>query len=168
MIGRLVDKLVFAVVFLLALQLPLLVDHYHQYLSGWYKATQSQVDGYEATAKAHLFANAAAMIEQHLNNAEPSVRADAKQKQQRIQQLKELKNGMATFKEGHLLEKIWFMFQPDRIQWLSDVVQNFKVGIPLNASGLLFSLVLALILNFVVLLPFRLFGFGRRSQKQLA
>lgn len=168
MIGRLIDKLVFALALLVALQIPLLVDHYHQYLSGLYKATQWQVEGYEATAKANQFVDAKAMIEQHLRNTEPSVRADAEQKQKTIQELNELSSGIATFTHGSLLEKIWFMFQPARIQLLKDVVQNFKVGIPLSASGLLFSLVLAFILNFVILLPFWILGFGRRSHKQLA
>ena len=56
MIGRLLDKLVFGVALIVALQMPLLVDHYHQYLSGWYKATQSQVDGYaEHYSKANAY-----------------------------------------------------------------------------------------------------------------
>ena len=156
MIGRLFDKLVFAVALIAALQVPLLVDHYHQYLSGWYKAIQSQVDGYETTAKAHQFADAKAMIDNHLKNPEPSVRADAEQKLQTISLLSELRLGMETFSSGTLFGKIGFMLHPDRIHLLKDVVQNFKPGIPLHASGLAFAVIGALVLNFLIMLPFRL------------
>jgi uncharacterized protein (DUF58 family) len=56
------------------------------------------------------------------------------------------------------------MLHPDRIQLLKDVVQNFKPGIPLNASGLAFAVLFALLLNVLVMLPFRFFG--RRRVKQ--
>ena len=164
MIGRLLDKLVFGVALIVELQMPLLVDHYHQYLSGWYKATQWQVDGYEATAKTHQFANAQAMIENHLKNPEPSVRTDAEQKLATVELLADLSVGMDTFATGNLLEKMLFMLHPNRIQVLKDVVQNFKPGIPLNASGLVFALVVALLLNFLLMLPFRVFGRKRVKQ----
>ncbi len=165
MIGRLVDKLVFGAALILSLQMPLLVDYYHQYLSGWYKATQLQVDGYAATAKTHQFADVQAMINAHLNNAEPSVRTDAEQKLATVHLLAELSAGMDTFATGNLLEKMLFMLHPDRIQLLKDVVQNFKVGIPLNVSGLLFAVVFALLLNVLIMLPFRLMRSGRRVEQ---
>lgn len=114
MIGRLIDKLIFGVALLFSLQMPLLVDHYHQYLAGWYKATKWQVDGYQATAKAHEYADANAMITHHLNNAEPSVRADAQQKLATIELLAQLNTGIQTFTNGHLLEKMMFMLHPPK------------------------------------------------------
>ena len=165
MIGRLIDKLVFGVALIVSLQIPLLVDYYHQYLSGWYKATELQVDGYAATAKPHQFADVQAMINAHLNNAEPSVRTDAEQKLATVHLLAELTAGMDTFATGNLLEKMLFMLHPDRIQLLKDVVQNFKVGIPLNVSGLLFAVVFALLLNVLIMLPFGLMRSGRRVEQ---
>ncbi|MBU2394175.1 MAG: DUF2937 family protein, partial [Gammaproteobacteria bacterium] len=115
MMGRLLDKLVFGAALILALQMPLLVDHYHQYLSGLYSATQWQVDGYEATAKAHQFADVNSMIDNHLKNAEPSVRTDAEQKRHTVELLQELTSGMDIFAHGNLLEKMIFMLHPDRV-----------------------------------------------------
>lgn len=156
MIARLLDKLVFGAALLVALQLPLLVDHYHQYLSGWYKATQWQVEGYQATAKEHGFVDLQAMITKHLNNSEPSVRTDAEQKQRTVQLLAELSRGLSQFDHGYLPEKVLFMLHPDRIHLLKDVVQNFKVGIPLNPADLAFAVLIALLLNILITLPFRL------------
>ncbi|MDR7122989.1 DUF2937 family protein [Rheinheimera soli] len=165
MIGRLLDKLVFGAALIFALQMPLLVDHYHQYLSGLYSATKWQVDGYEATAKAHQFADVNSMIDNHLKNAEPSVRTDAEQKLQTVELLQELTSGMEIFAHGNLLEKMVFMLHPDRVHVVKEVLQNFKVGIPLNASGLLFAVVLALLLNMLIMLPFRLMRSDRRADQ---
>lgn len=166
MIGRLLDKLVFAAALLVSLQIPLFVDHYHQYLSGLYKATQWQVEGYAETAKAHEFADVQSMIATHLKNAEPSVRADAEQKMATVDRLAELTTGMDTFAHGNLLEKMLFILHPERIHVVKDVAQNFKAGIPLNPSGLIFAVVLALLLNSLIMLPFRLMRSGRRVEQR--
>ena len=63
---------------------------------------------------------------------------------------------METFSSGTLFGKIGFMLHPDRIHQLKDVVQNFKPGIPLHISGLAFAVIGALVLNFLIMLPFRL------------
>lgn len=167
MILRIVDKLIFGAALLLALQMPLLADHYHQYLSGLYKATKWQVDGFETTAKANEFADVKAMIDNHLQNSEPSVRDDARQKLATVDLLAELTQGMAVFEHGYLVEKILFMLHPDRIEALKDVAQNFKPGIPLTFSGLGFGAVLALIVNMLLMLPFTLFSRGAKSRRSV-
>ncbi|WP_419572002.1 DUF2937 family protein [Rheinheimera sp.] len=161
MIKRLLDKLVFGAALLLSLQLPLLAEHYHQYLAGFYQATQLQVDGYSATAKAHQFADLDAMIAQHLQNPEPSVRDDARQKQATVDLLQELQAGIYTFEQGYLPEKLWFMLQPKRLPQLQAVVKNFTPGIPLTGEALLFAVLCALLLNLLLMWPF--YAFGRQK-----
>lgn len=93
MIVNLFDKLIFACAFIVSLQLPQLSDHYQQHLAGLYHATKWQVDGYAKTAKQYNFSSTQAMINRHLANTEPSVRADANQKQQTLLQFADLKKG---------------------------------------------------------------------------
>jgi hypothetical protein len=64
LIARLIDKLVFGFILVIALQLPQLADHYQQFLSGLYESTRWQVEGYEATAKEYHYADVDAMIAQ--------------------------------------------------------------------------------------------------------
>ncbi|WP_337881314.1 DUF2937 family protein [Rheinheimera sp.] len=165
MISRFIDKLVFAATLLLALQLPLFAEHYHQYLSGFYQATKQQVDGFEATAKAHQFADLNAMIARHLNNSEASVRADARQKQATVELLHELSAGIDIFANGYLPEKLLFMLQPKRLPQLRVVLSNFTPGIPLSAEGLLFGLIVGLLLNLLLMWPF--YVLGRKTAARL-
>ncbi|WP_299196183.1 DUF2937 family protein [uncultured Amphritea sp.] len=153
MIGRLLDKLVFGVALLLALQIPQLADHYQQYLSGWYESTRWQVEGYEATARQFGYPNIRAMIEQHQRNSEPSVRADAQQKLATLDLYNELQQGMAVFANGNLLTKSVYMFNPARYHYLEDTLDNFKPGIPLTVEGLAFGVIMGLLLNIIITQP---------------
>lgn len=157
MIVNMFDKLIFACAFIIALQLPQLSDHYQQHLAGLHHATKWQVDGYADTAKQYKFSSTQAMINRHLENTEPSVRADAEQKQQTLMLFADLNQGMKLFEQGNLVQKLLYIFSPDRFERLQNTLNNFKLGIPLTTSALLFALILAIILNQLVMLPYTLY-----------
>ena len=157
MIVNILDKLIFACAFIISLQLPQLSDHYQQHLAGLYHATKWQVDGYANTAKQYKFSSTQAMINRHLENTEPSVRADAEQKQQTLMLFADLNQGMKLFEQGNLVQKLLYIFSPDRFERLQNTLNNFKLGIPLTASAVLFALVLAILLNQLLMLPHTLY-----------
>ncbi|MGI2189926.1 DUF2937 family protein [Shewanella baltica] len=165
MIGRLIDKLVFGLILVIALQLPQLADHYQQFLAGLYASTQWQVEGYEATAKEYHYADAEAMIARHQQNEEPSVRADAEQKVLTLALYKELTQGLAMFNTGNLFEKTAYMFNPVRFDYLEKTVSNFKPGIPLTTSGIGFGVVVALVVHYLGSIPFILWARRRKRQR---
>lgn len=167
MVGRIVDKLLFGIMLIAALQVPLLADHYQQYLAGLSEATQWQVNGYENTARQYGYPDVNAMIEQHLANTEASVRADALQKQATLSQYEDLKSGMIVFEHGTLIEKSVYMFAPARFDWLEKTLVHFKPGIPLSLNGLMFGVMLGLAANILLTLPFTLL-FRRRRRSTLA
>ena len=74
---RVVDKIVFATLFVAALQVPILADHYRQYLSGYYDATREEVSAMSALATQHGYASVGAMLNALRQNSEAVVRADA-------------------------------------------------------------------------------------------
>ena len=162
MIVNMIDKLIFACAFIIALQLPQLSDHYQQHLAGLYHATKWQVDGYAYTAKQYKFSSTQAMINRHLENTEPSVRADAEQKQQTLMLFADLNQGMKLFEQGNLVQKLLYIFSPERFERLQNTLNNFKLGIPLTTSALLFALILATILNQLVMLPYTLYVAHRK------
>lgn len=163
LIGRLLDKLIFALALLVALQVPLLADHYRQFLSGLYESTQWQVDGYEATARQHEYPDLKAMIDHHLQNNVPSVRTDAEQKLATLDTLETLKQGLLLFEQGNLFNKAAYMFSPARYTYLKTVLSNFSPGVPLSVNGLVFGVAVGLILNYLIILPFVFFPRRKNS-----
>jgi len=117
-------------------------------------ATQWQVEGYEANARQHGYADAKEMILDHQHNNVASVRADAQQKLDTLDAFDRLEKGLSIFSEGNILQKAIYMFHPDRYAILQKTLQNFKPGVPLGTEGLVFGVVAALILNLIIVLPF--------------
>ncbi|GHB78827.1 hypothetical protein GCM10008107_30450 [Psychrosphaera saromensis] len=154
LIGKLADKIIFGTALIIALQVPQLADHYQQFLSGLYESTKWQVDGYEATAKEHEYPDLRAMIAHHLENDDASVRTDAAQKLYTLELYDQLTNGVIIFNEGNLLDKAIYMFNPSRYGNLEKTVSNFKLGIPLTLNGIAFGVIVALLLNYLITLPF--------------
>lgn len=159
---RLVDKLIFALAFLAGLQVPQLAAHYHQYLSGYHDALSAQVEGFQATAYLHDYADVEAMIEDHLDNPAPSVRTDALQKRTTLAEYERLKEGVQVFSEGSLLQQSLYMFHPSRYDMLENVMGNFEPGVPLTTAAFVSALLLALLVNVCIACPVMLLRLFRR------
>lgn len=153
LLARLVDKLLFTAILLLALQLPQLADHYHQYLAGRHAAVQWQVQGYAATAARHEYASIAAMISHHLQNSTASVRTDARQKQTTLAEYQQLTGALEIFTSQSLLHQLVYILNPSHYSYLRQTLVNFTPGIPLSPGGLGFGIMLALLLHLLLTQP---------------
>ncbi|TBR44817.1 DUF2937 family protein [Marinomonas agarivorans] len=168
MLSKMIDKIIFGFALIAALQFPLFAEHYHQFLSGYYKATQQQIDSYENIAKEHNYPNLQAMIEHHLKNTVPSVRSDAKAKLDTLEIYEELLEGMSVFQYGNLAEKSVYIFFTGSKERLSQTLSNFKPGIPLSFEGLGIGVIAGLLINFVITFPFIMLSkrlFARKERK---
>lgn len=151
---RLVDKLVFSALLLIALQIPILADHYRQYLSGFVDATEQQVAGYQRLADEFGYPSIDAMIVALEQNPEAVIRADAENKKVTLAQLKELQHGLTTLQQGHYYEQAWYMFTPTHSETLKRVLENFAPSVPLTPTAIIYSVVTAMLLNFLLWLPY--------------
>lgn len=150
---RIVDKLLFAALFLLALQIPILSDHYLQYLSGYYDATRAETQATIELANTHGYASVNDMINDLKTNDAPVVRDDALRKEAAFATLLRVEEGIRTLEHGHYFEKVYYLLTPAHFETLSRVIDNFKPSIPLSPSAVVFSLLLALIANMLLWTP---------------
>lgn len=155
MIINTLDKVVFGSLLLLAFQIPILSDHYLQFINGYYESTKQQVEGFRENAMMHEYADEYVMIEDLLNNPSPVVRTDAAQKQQTMQEYEQLKLAVTTLKNGNIFQKSWFMFKPDRWASVKKVLENFKPSIPLSFVDIIYSALMALLLSMIIMWPVR-------------
>lgn len=150
------DKIIFGALLLLFFQVPILSDHYLQFVSGYYEATEKQVEGFKQNAAKHNYPDVYAMIDDLRVNSNSVVRTDAEQKMQTMHEYEELKKTIATLHNGNIYQRAWFMFNPTRWETLKKVYVNFKPGVPLSLDDIGFSILTALVLSILLLLPFRL------------
>ena len=78
---RLIDKIVFAALLILMLQVPIVTDHYVQYLNGYVDATQAEVDHYQQLADTYGYTDINSMLTALQANQDELVRDDARHKQ---------------------------------------------------------------------------------------
>lgn len=150
------DKIIFGALLILFFQVPILSDHYLQYVSGYYDATSKQVEGFKENAAKHEYSDVYAMINDLLVNENSVVRTDAEQKMQTMHEYEELTLTIATLKSGNIYQRAWFIFNPTRFDTLKKVYENFKPGIPLSINDIGFSILTALVLSILVMWQFRL------------
>lgn len=166
MIFKTLDKLFFGITLVLALQVPQFADHYQQFLAGMHESSQWQMNGYQQTAKKYNYASVDAMIEHHLQNAVPSVRDDAVQKQQTIIKYNELNEGLAVFQSGNIIQKLLYMLSPSGWQYIDNTVENFSFGLPITTEGILFGVLFGLFLNLLISAPSSMIAKRRRQRKK--
>ena len=147
MVVRVLDKVVFAVLFIITLQVPILADHYRQYLNGYYDALRDEVASSSELAKQHGFSSVEAMLDSLQKNSEPVVRENASMKASRFAQITTLEQGMRKLEHGHYFEQLVFMASPSQYGTLNRVLDNFRPSVPLTPSSIVFSLVTAIFLN---------------------
>ena len=162
------EKIVFGALLLLFFQVPILADHYLQFVSGYYAATERQVDGFKENAAAHQYPDVYAMITDLSANSNSVVRTDAEQKLQIMHDYEELKVSIATLKGGNIYTRAWFMFNPTRWETLQKVYPNFKPGIPLTLNDIGFSILTALLLSICMMLPLRLLVANKDNARKYA
>ena len=166
LIFKTLDKLFFGITLVFALQVPQLADHYQQFLAGMHESSQWQIKGYQETAQKYNYASVDAMIAHHLQNAVPSVRDDAVQKQKTIIQYNELSEGLSIFQNGNIIEKLIFMLSPSGWQYIDNTLENFKFGLPITTEGILFGVLFGLFLNLLVSTPTSMIAKRRRMRKK--
>ncbi|PSW21189.1 DUF2937 domain-containing protein [Photobacterium sanctipauli] len=165
MIKRIIDRLIFGGLLVATLQIPMLADHYLQYLSGFYDATSQQVNAYRINARQHGYSSAESMINALLQESNAVVRFDAKQKLEILNQHQGLEQAIDTLSTGHLLDKALFMFNPARFDELQRVLAHYTPGIPIDIESIAICIAMALGLNATLYLPLMLF---RRQPKNSA
>jgi len=147
MVFSIIDKAVFSLLLFISLQIPNFVNHYHQFINGYYQALEKQVDGYQLTALEHNYPDTESMIEHHMANNVSSVRSDAKQKKRTIEDYNRLENALLLFEGNNLALKLVFISKPHNHHFFSQSLVNYKPGIPMDVYSLGFSFIFAVVVN---------------------
>jgi len=157
LIANILDKILFGALLLFTLQVPIISDHYLQFISGYYESTKQQVEEYKKNAEKHEYENVDAMIVDFMRNSNLAVREDGKQKRLLLRRHEALIETITILKTGNLFERALFMFHPSNWHSLTKVLENFRPGIPLRVEDFLLSTLTALFLSMFFSLPFRFY-----------
>lgn len=161
---RLFDKILFAVLFITMLQVPVVADHYLQYLNGYLDATDTEVSHYQTLASKYGYSDANAMIEALTRNPDPLVKDDAQHKQLVIDANQEAHEAFATLSRSNYFEQAWYFAQPFQYERLQNVLAVYQPSLPLHLPAISSALVTSLCLYLGLSAP--VFMVRRRRRRQ--
>ncbi|MDC8831776.1 DUF2937 family protein [Alteromonas gilva] len=161
---RLVDKVLFAGLFILLLQVPVVTEHYLQHLNGFVDATNSEVRHYQTLADDYGYASTDKMIETLLRNTDPLIRDDAAHKQQVIEAHETAMQALAVLRQSNYFEQAWFFAQPGQYDRLGKVLTLYQPSLPLHLDAVGSALITTVIIYLMLALPITL---RRRKQRHL-
>jgi hypothetical protein len=159
------DKLLFSALLVVAFQVPILADHYRQYLQGFYDATLEQVVYLDTLAANFGFHSAHDLIDYLVQSSDPIVQQDAKNKAQIMATKIQLEEDMRILSTGHYYAQAWYMLQPQHYPRLKQVMINFSPSIPLHPNALVWAIITALLANLIILSPLYAYKFIHKRQK---
>lgn len=166
-IMRLIDKVWFAALLILMLQIPIVTDHYLQYLNGYVDATQAEVDHYQQLADTYDYASVSAMLIALKANEDPLVRDDAVHKQTVLQAHKDAQQALQTLRTSNYFEQFWYFAQPVQYPRLSQVLTFYQPSLPLQPQAIGSALATSLTLYLLLWLPVAWLRNRRKKQRQV-
>ena len=164
---RLIDKIVFAALLILMLQVPIVTDHYVQYLNGYVDATQAEVDHYQQLADTYGYTDINSMLTALQANKDALVRDDAQHKQTVMQAHKEAQQALKKLRTSNYFEQAWYFAQPAQYQRLGQVLNLYQPSLPLKPQTVGSALITSFSLYLLLWLPVALLRHRRKKHRQV-
>ena len=164
---RLIDKIVFAALLILMLQVPIVTDHYVQYLNGYVDATQAEVDHYQQLADTYGYTDINSMLTALQANQDELVRDDAQHKQTVMQAHKEAQQALKKLRTSNYFEQAWYFAQPAQYQRLGQVLNLYQPSLPLKPQTVGSALITSFSLYLLLWLPVALLRHRRKKHRQV-
>ena len=153
---NLLDKLFFAGVLLLGIQLPNFVLQYQQSINAHYQEVSDQLLQYQAIADRFYTGDMEQLLQTHQQNAVPAIRAEAKiiaDLMDRYAYLQELLYGLQN---ESLVDKVGSLSGQLDADIAEEVLNHYILAFPLDLQAIYIGVVLALVASVIVQLFFGL------------
>ena len=160
------NQLLFGALLLVCLQVPIVTVQYIQYLSGYLEANQQQLTQLSALANQGGYASVDALIDELLQNPATVIQQDAQNKQQLIQDTRQVNLDITHLQQASYPQQLWYMVQPGQLSRLDSVLAKFSPGLPLQPVDIAWSVLFALILSTLLRLLVRVVS-PKRSGRRL-
>lgn len=96
-----------------------------------------------------------AMIDKHLHNPDPSVRADAEQNLVTLNVFKRVQEAMGVFERGNIFKKSFYMLFKGEHEVLLKTLNKFQPGIPLSLADIASCGITALLMTIIIFEPIK-------------
>ena len=144
---NLLDKLIFACVLLMGIQLPNFAIQYQQSLDAHYQESHNQLQQYQDIADRFYLGDMDQLLAAHQNNAVTAIRAEAKIITSLIERSDYLQQQLNALQNKQLIERLWHLLNHLNFDIADEVLKNYSLSLPLNSEAIIIGLALAFACN---------------------
>lgn len=144
---QLLDKLLFAALLVLGMQIPALVMQYQQILAAHYREAQQQLQQYQTLADRYYDGDFEQLLEVHRSNNVAAIRAEADILERLLQRNIYLKSQLNALMNKHLYQQLLHLMKQPDLAIAEEVYQGYNPTVPLTSDALIAGLTLAMIMN---------------------
>lgn len=152
-----VDKVLFAINLVLAMQIPAFIQQYSQRLAGHLSEAKYQLEKYQAIAEQHYQGNILRLVEQYRANSDPGINAAGDVVFQLIDRISTLGSQVGHLNHPDYFHKLYYFFTELDISLFKATLVDYQLSIPLGIPALATGLIVAIVLNILTTFTFSLF-----------
>lgn len=149
-LSQLLDKIFFAALLLLGMQIPNFVMQYQQTIAAHFQEAQQQLEQYQTIADRFYRGDLEKLLAVHQSNYVEAISAEAGILERLIQRNAYLRQQLKALSDKQLHQQLLHLLKQPDLAIAEEVYQSYRLTVPLNSEALITGLVLALALNIAV------------------
>ncbi|TRX56974.1 DUF2937 family protein [Thalassomonas sp. M1454] len=146
------DRILFAVNFILAMQLPGFIQQYSQRIAGHLDEAKYQLNNYQVIADQHYQGDLLLMVNRYQMNSDPGIRSSADLIMNLIDRISTLTEQVEHLLNSDYFYKIFFFIKEIDLSIAKATLVDYQLTVPLHlnaiVTGLVFAIAASLIAHF--------------------
>lgn len=146
-IGKSLDRVLFACIFISAVQLPEFIQQYSQRLAGHLDEAKYQLIKFQDIADLHYQGNLSQLISQYQLNSDPAIKATGQVVADLMERIALLTNQVHHLFSPDYLAKLYYFFRHFDPEIGQATLHDYQLSIPLEQNALFTGLFVAISLS---------------------
>lgn len=168
-IFRIIDKILFTLMFIGGIQLPAFINAYRQQLSGHLNEAKEQLSQFQLIADIQYQGSIEQLVNAFKNNSDNAIQQMSTVIMRNIESVNAYQQHLLNLENANYLQRIYYFVTQMDIDKASETLTHFVPAIPLELNaiitGVILSLLLSSMLNLLYMGGKTLFSRGRKNTK---
>lgn len=151
------DKILFAVNAILAMQLPGFIQQYGQRISGHLAEAQYQLQKYQYIADQHYQGDILLLVKRYQTNSDPGINAAGDVVFDLIERISVLTKQVSHLFDSDYLSQIYYFIIEIDLDIARATLQDYQLTVPLNTAAIATGIGFAVFASFISVITLNLF-----------
>ncbi|MEW6999473.1 DUF2937 family protein [Colwelliaceae bacterium BS250] len=143
------DRIMFAVNFILAVQIPSFIHQYTQRLSGHLDEAKYQLSNYQVIADQHYQGDLLLLIKRYQTNSEPGIRASGNLVMDLVDRVTALSEQVSQLINNDYLTMIYYFVANIDLSIAKATLYDYQLSVPIEVTAISTGIVVAIVASMI-------------------